>query len=935
MKLEIHNLNKSFNELKIIENISFIFNENRFYGICGESGCGKTTLLNVLSLIEKADINSGIFYDNKNFAIASDEEKRNFRLKNVGFVFQSFDLFNDDTVFNNIAIVIDSISRFSTQMKERKIKEVLKLVGLEKLGKKYVRNLSGGEKQRVAIARALVNNPKIIFADEPTGSLDETNSKIIFQILKEISVNCTVICVSHDRLLVEKYCDSILIFNNKKFDEIRTENKKEIIQKKFLMIERNKKDKNELSYAFIFRHFYTSMKNKKTRFLISSILLSIALFSIGLSFFLKKGISASLKESFSTVINENTLVLKKKSNIKGIIDYNSLPIDEVKNILIDYKSDIDYYGVNYLINFENFFKDLNYVYDVSKPISSVLDGFNARSFNEFKYIESLDNIKDLYPQSSNKLMNDEVIISMNYAQMKTECEHLQITRSFESLGEYAKLGKFIINLSLSNHDWNYSDNVSFRVKGVIIANDTNIYHTNNMFNENLFEEKMMFPSSINIRKNEDKPWIMKKIYYLKTKDFQSVFLNKASSDVRYRDIMFDSDNEIYSPRTCKFNEPCYSNKLYLYRVFRDDLTPEITKKINALNNRFNSFYYSTNSGYINLGTQLFSGFASPTYFSLNINKINDFIDASSKISLSNKEKIKMPNYVISSSATSLNDYNVRFSTKFGNIISGKRPKNSNEIVVSGGMDKLLGGESLNKDLYIATLNKSENKGNILKNYYKIIKIKIVGITKSERILFYQNSDFTISLFRDLFQFSSFDLVINSIVYEMDENVTDEEVNTLNRILDNYKFTNPLNDLESGVNEAMNYLEYILVALSIVTLMSSISLILIVNYIEIVESKRDYAILFVLGYSLKEILKMQFVNTFVPNLFSYFFGCLSIFLTSNFLSKILSEKLGITTMITASYEPFLVMFIVIVAITIISVIFSIYPIKKINIAKLMH
>ncbi|MFA7101468.1 MAG: ATP-binding cassette domain-containing protein, partial [Bacilli bacterium] len=744
MKLEIHNLNKSFDKLKIIDNVSFTFIDNRFYGICGESGCGKTTLLNVLSLIEKADKNSEIFYDNKNFAIANDEEKRNFRLKNVGFVFQSFDLFNDDTVFNNIAIVIDSISRFSSQMKKRKIKEVLKLVGLESFSKKFVRDLSGGEKQRVAIARALVNNPKIIFADEPTGSLDETNSLIVFEILRKISVNCMVICVSHDRFLVEKYCDSILLFNNKKFEEIKTGNKKEIVRKNFLMIERNKKDKNELSYAFIFRHFYTTMKNKKTRFLISSILLSIALFSIGLSFFLKSGISASLKESFSKVINENTLVLKKKNHIKGIIDYNSLPIEDLKSILIDYKSDIDYYGVNYLVNFENFFKDLNYVYDVSKPISRILDGFNARSFNEFKYIKALDNIKDIYPQSLNKLMNDEVVISMNYAQMKTECEHLQITRSFESLGEYAKLGNFIINLSLSNHDWNYSDNVSFRVKGVIIANNSNIYHTNNTFNENLFEEKMMFPSSINIRKNEDKPWIMKKIYYLKTKDFQSVLLNKVSHDVRYKDIMFDSDNEIYSPRTCKFNEPCYSDKLYLYKVFRDDLPLEITGKINALNSRFNSFYYSTNSGYINLGTQLFSGFATPTYFSLNINKINDFIDASSKIPLLNIEKIKIPDYVISSSVTSLNDYNVRFSTKFENIIDGRKPRNFNEIVVSSGMDKLLGGESLNKDLYIATLNKREKKDETLKNYYKVIKIKIIGVTKSKKILFYQNSDFTIS-----------------------------------------------------------------------------------------------------------------------------------------------------------------------------------------------
>jgi ABC-type lipoprotein export system ATPase subunit len=935
MRLEIHNLNKSFNGQKIIENLNFSFLENKIYGICGESGCGKTTLLNLLSLIEKPDKDSEIFYDNKNLVILSDEEKRNFRLKNIGFIFQSFDLFNDDTVFNNIALVIDSISRFSAQMKRRKIIEVLKLVDLEKLEKKYVKDLSGGEKQRVAIARALVNNPKIIFADEPTGSLDETNSRIIFEILRKISANCTVICVSHDRDLVERYCDSILLFNNRKLEETKSNNEEGKNRKNFLMIERIKKEKGELSYGFIFRHFYTSMKNKKIRFMISSILLSISLFSIGLSTFLKEGISSSLKESFSTIINENTLILKKKNNIRGIVDYNSSSIDEVKEALTDYKSDIDYYGVNYLVNFENFFKDLNYVYDVSRPISKLMDGFNARSFNEFKYLKNLDNVINIFPNNMEKLMNDEVIISMNYAQMKTECEYLQIARSFESLGEYIKTGNFVINLSLSNHDWNYNDNVSFKVRGVIVANESNIYHTNNLFNEDLFEKKMMFPTSLNLRKNEELPWIMKKIYYLKTKDFQSIFLNKVSHDNRYKDFLFDSDNEIYSPRTCKFNEPCYTNKVYLYHVFRDDLPLGLTKTINNLNSKFSQYYYSTNAGYINLGTQLFSGFASPTYFSLEINKLNDLIDASSRVSTSNLDKIKIPSLVISSSATSLGENNVRFSTKYTELINGRKPSKANEIVISNGMNKLLGGNSINKDLFLAILNKSIEENGIIKNYFKVIKINIVGITNSEKILFYQDGDFSLSLFRDLFQFSTFNLIVNSIVYEMDSKMNQVEVDTLNKILDNYEFVNPLDDFETGINETMNYLEYILIALSVVTLISSISLILIINYIEILESKRDYAILFVLGYSFKEILKMQFINTFLPNLFSYFFGCLSIFMTSNVLSKILSNRLGITTSIVASYKPFLAMFIVIIILSLISVIVSIHPIRKINIAKQLH
>ncbi len=935
MKLEIIKLNKSFNGTKIIEDASFSFNEYRFYGICGESGCGKTTLLNILSLIEAPDTNSEIRYDGKNVLELNDEEKRDFRLRNIGYIFQSFNLFNDDTVFNNIALVIDSISNFSLAMRKRKIRETLKLVGLENLEKKYVRDLSGGEKQRVAIARALVNNPKIVFTDEPTGSLDEINSNIIFDILRKISSNCTVICVTHDKDLANRFCDSILYIKNKSFEEVETNNTEQKNRKNFLIIERKKKERGELSRSFIYRHFYNTIKVKKYRFIIASILLSISLFSIGLSTFLKEGISESLKSSFSSIINENTLVLKKKGNIKGIIDYVSSSLDEVNMIKSDYKSDIDYIGANYLVNFESFFKDQNNVYDISRPLSKRLDGFNARSFNEFKYLKSLEKIVDLYPNNIDRLMEDEVIISMNYAQMKSECEHLQIARSFDSLADFISSGKFIINLTVTNNDWKYNDNLSFRVKGVIASKDNNIYHTNNFFNETLFEKKMRLPSSLNIKKIEEYPWVMKKVYYLKTKDFQASFLNKISKDSKYKNYVFDNDNNDYSPRTCLFNELCYSNKLYLYTVLRDDIPLNLATTIQKYDENLKSYYFSTNSGYLNLGTQLFSGFARETYFSLDKTKLTNLVDAASRIQNSDLGKLKLENNILEGFFSKIDDSAVRFSSSFDNLLSGRKPNNCLELVISKKMDVSLGGNSLNKELFIATLNKKVEDEFSVKNYFKIVKVNVVGIVDSSKNTIYNAPDFSISLFRDLFQFSSFSLVTNSIVFEVNTKLSEEKINSLNKTLEFYEFTNPLNDFEKGINETLSYLEYILIALAIVTLISSISLIGIINYINIVESKRDYAILFVLGYSFKEILKMQFINSILPNFLSFCFGSVSIVLISKLLGVILSENLGISTMIYASYKPFLAMFFAIILISVVSVIISIGPIKKINIAKALH
>jgi len=935
MKLEFLKLSKTFLEEKVINNLSFKFEECKLYVICGESGCGKTTLLNLLSLIEAPDKKSEIFYDNQNVLKYSDEEKRSFRLKNIGYIFQSFNLFNDDTVFNNIALVIDSISNFSNSMRKRKIKETLKMVGLENLEKKFVRDLSGGEKQRVAIARALVNNPRIIFADEPTGSLDETNSNIVFDILRKISSNCTVICVTHDRNLAKNYADSLLILKDSKITETIITHEECKSKKNFLIIERKKKDKGTLSNSFILHHFYNTVKVKKFRFIISSVLLSISLFSIGLSVFFKDGISTSLKNSFSSILNGNSLVLKKKGNVNGILDYTSVYEDEVKSIFNDYKYYLDYYGTDYLVNFESFFKDLNTVYDVSKPIAYRIDCFNARSFNEFKYVKSCEKIQNIYPNNVDKIMDDEVIISLNYAQMKKECEHLQIARSFESLGEYAKTGNYLINLAVTNKDWNYNDNVSFRVRAVIIDQENNIYHTNNLFNEKLFEKRMMIPSSLNTKKIGKYPWIMKKVYYLKTKDFQSNFLNKISVDEEYKNYLFDSDSYNYSPKTCKFEEPCYSNKLFIYRILRDDIPLNLSNVIKKYDNDLSNFYYSTNSGYVNLGTTLFSGFARETYFSLDKTKIDNLINTASRLKNIEIGSIKLEENVLEGYAYNISENSVHLSSKYPLILEGRKAENPLEIVISSKMNEEFGGNALDKDLFVTTLSNKIEEEFITKNYFRVVKLYVVGIADSGKNTIYNDPNFSISLFRDLFQFSSFDIITNSIVFELDRKISNAQINSLNKTLEFYEFTDPLDDFENGINETLSFLEYALVALAIVTLFSSIVLIGIINYINIVEAKRDFSILFVLGFSFNEILKMQFIHSLLPNLLSFILASFSIILTSNIISELLTEKLGISTIFYVNFKPFLIMFLAIILVSLLSVIMSIAPIKKINITKELH
>src|SRR5574344_2080792 len=204
--IKVKNLNKNFGSKIILNDVSYEFKDKNFYCILGQSGCGKSTLLNILSGL---DVKFSGFISFKEMNYLNEERIRMIRSKYFGYIFQSFNLLENATVVENLKVAINS-----TTNKEKKIDKniniILKKLSIENIANKLVKNLSGGEKQRVAIARALINNPKVIFADEPTGSLDSKNSENIFSILRDVSKNILVICVTHDGNLAKTYADSIL-----------------------------------------------------------------------------------------------------------------------------------------------------------------------------------------------------------------------------------------------------------------------------------------------------------------------------------------------------------------------------------------------------------------------------------------------------------------------------------------------------------------------------------------------------------------------------------------------------------------------------------------------------------------------------------------------------------------------------------------------------
>ena len=192
--MKVTNLTHYYNKDLALENINLEIKSGEFIAIIGESGSGKSTLLSVLSTLLKPT-SGDIVYENINYKDIKNID--DFRKNNIGFIFQFHYLINYLSVKENINLANEKASK-------EEIFDLLKLLGIENLIDKYPNEISGGQRQRVAIARALINNPKIIFADEPTGNLYSINSLNVFELFKTFAnKGTTIIVATHDKSLAE------------------------------------------------------------------------------------------------------------------------------------------------------------------------------------------------------------------------------------------------------------------------------------------------------------------------------------------------------------------------------------------------------------------------------------------------------------------------------------------------------------------------------------------------------------------------------------------------------------------------------------------------------------------------------------------------------------------------------------------------------------
>lgn len=306
---QLKKVSKVFGTTKALDNISLSFTQEVTF-VLGDSGSGKSTMLNILGLLD--DVSEGeLIYNGFNLSGSSEKSKDNFRATKIGFVFQDSNLLSELTVQENLDLAVD-ISNFE----KKEYQYLLNRFGIEKLKNQKVKTLSGGERQRVSIVRALLKDSDIILADEPTGNLDEMNSGIVFDALKECvhTYKKTVIIVSHNEKAARKYADRIISIRDGKIEsDTKDQSEKSELGYSQLTTYIEKEDVKDSNIKFkkLFKLSYNNFLRKIAKIIPIGLTIGLAIAALGIVLDLNNNTENMLKDINTNYLETDFLEIRQ------------------------------------------------------------------------------------------------------------------------------------------------------------------------------------------------------------------------------------------------------------------------------------------------------------------------------------------------------------------------------------------------------------------------------------------------------------------------------------------------------------------------------------------------------------------------------------------------------------------------------------------------
>lgn len=517
--LRLKNVNKKYGSSEVLRNINLSFRSNEFVMILGKSGSGKSTLLNLIAGLDN-NYDGNLIIDGINTKSFKERDWDYYRNNKIGIIFQNYNLINNLDVYDNLELpmIINGINK---DKRKNRINYLLNKISLSKYKNKYINILSGGEAQRIAILRALVNDPKILLCDEPTGALDTKTSKIVMNLLKEVSKDKLIIMVTHNEELANKYATRIIkiedgiILNDTNPYIYNTNNEYEK--------RRNKKIKLTKKIKIALNNYKSNyLKNILTSFAISISILSIALV-LTISSGIKNNINKLEKHNLSlmpiiiekeTIINSNkinNIDKQSKNKIYPDYSYNTVYYNKLNNDLIEY--------VNKLNN------DIKLSYNSNYYLDSNNNKLSFNLLNEVMNKKILENEFDLLYGSYSNQDNSLILIVDNDNKVNNEIYE------FFSKSKNINYSE-ILNTKIMLNNKNMFISGIYKYKkdsNVALMYDSGLYYNNKLINKLDKNKLELSKISIYPKNYKDKNNIIKylnkykeKIYY---SDYAKVFVD--------------------------------------------------------------------------------------------------------------------------------------------------------------------------------------------------------------------------------------------------------------------------------------------------------------------------------------------------------------------------------------------------------------------------
>ncbi len=309
--LSLRNIRKNYRMgdtiVEALKGVSVDFRENEFVAVLGQSGCGKTTLLNIIGGLDRYS-DGDLIIDGVSTKMYRDRDWDTYRNHRIGFVFQSYNLIPHQNVLSNVELAL-TLSGVSKSERRRRAIEVLEKVGLKDQMKKKPNQMSGGQMQRVAIARALINDPDILLADEPTGALDSETSLQIMEILKEIAKDKLIIMVTHNPELAEKYANRTI----RLVDGLITGDSNPYTEEQPLKDKPEKVRKTSMSFFTALSLSLNNLLTKKGRTILTAFAGSIGIIGIALILSLSNGVQVYIDDIQRDTLASYPLVINQSS----------------------------------------------------------------------------------------------------------------------------------------------------------------------------------------------------------------------------------------------------------------------------------------------------------------------------------------------------------------------------------------------------------------------------------------------------------------------------------------------------------------------------------------------------------------------------------------------------------------------------------------------